>query len=230
MYTKYKGMTGNGKLSRKLLAILVTSAMMSSVAFANEVILTTDGEDNDIVINQVGSSNVVNGGGLNSPAYIGGNGNTVQIDQIGVGNTLSLSINDTAGSGKGTGTAVTVYTDGSSNEQVIRCGTSLSASCNASVITTTISGDSNKTSQLLDSTGKNTSIINITGSNNEVKHNTSGSVVATGNITVNGVGGVGAGTGNYVELNQTGIGPRSATIVQSGNNNSIVVNQHTTTP
>lgn len=204
--------------------------MMSSGVLANDVNLTTDGDDNDIVINQIGSSNVINGGGLNTPAFVGGNGNTVQIDQIGVGNTLNLSINDSAGSGKGTGTAVTVFTDGSSNDQTIRCGTSLSASCNASVITTNVTGSGNTTSQLLDSTGKNTSVVNITGSNNEVRHNTSGSVVATGNITINGVGGVGTGSGNYVELNQAGIGPRTATITQSGSNNSIVVNQLTTAP
>lgn len=212
------------------MAFIMSAMFWGSGVLANEVILEQSGEDNDITINQVGSSNVINGGGLNSPAFIGGNGNTVLIDQIGVGNTLNLSINDNAGSGVGTGTQLTVYTDGSSNEQTIRCGTSANASCAASIITTTISGDSNKTSQLLDSTGKNTSVISITGNNNEVRHNTSGSVVATANITVNGVGGIGSGSGNYLELNQTGTGPRAATITQSGNNNSIIVNQHTTSP
>ncbi len=221
-----KGMTGVGGLSRKVLATLIM-AVMPGLGLANEVYMEQVGDDVEVNINQNGSSNVIKGPGVGAtdPAYIGGNGNIVNIDQIGVGNTLSLSINDSAGSAAGTGTKVNVYTDGSSNTQTISCGTSLTASCAASEITTTISGNSNITTQTLNSTGKNTSTIDITGSSNTVKHTTAGAQPHTATITVNGLGGVGAGTGNYVEVNQSGLQGRTATVTSSGNNNTVIVNQ-----
>ncbi len=219
-------MTGVGGLSRKLLATLIVAAM-PGLGLANEVYIEQVGDDTDVTINQNGSSNVIKGPGVSAtdPAYIGGNGNIVTIDQIGVGNTLNLSINDSAGVGAGTGTQVTVYTDGSSNTQSITCGTSLTASCAASVITTTISGNSNTTTQTLNSTGKNISTIDITGSTNTVKHTTAGAQPHTATITVNGLGGIGAGTGNYVEVNQSGTQGRTATVTTSGSNNNVVINQ-----
>lgn len=219
-------MTGVGELSRKVLATLVVAAM-PGLGIANEVYIDQTGDDVEININQNGSSNVIKGPGASAtdPAFIGGNGNIVNIDQIGVGNTLSLSINDSAGTGPGTGTKVNVTTDGSYNTQTITCGTSLTATCAASEITTTIDGNSNITTQTLNSTGKNISTISITGSTNTVKHTTAGTQPHTATITVNGLGGIGAGTGNYVEVNQSGTQGRSATVTSSGNNNSVIINQ-----
>lgn len=223
------GMTGAGGLSRKLLATLIVAAM-PGLGLANEVYIEQIGENTDVTINQTGTSNVIKGTGVGStdPAYVGGSGNTIQIDQIGVNNVLKLSINDGSGSGAGTGTSVTVNTDGSDNDQTIVCGTSLTASCNAGVISTTILGDSNTTIQTLNATGKNTSTIDVRGDNNTVKHTTagSGSFTRTATITVNGTGGAGtAGTGNYVEVNQSGAQNRVATVTSSGNNNSVIINQ-----
>jgi hypothetical protein len=211
------------------IAFVIAAMFAGFGAYANDVYIEQVGEDNVTTINQTGSSNTIKGVGAGStdPALIKGNGNIVTIDQIGVSNTLNLSINDGIGLGAGTGSTVTVYTDGSGNEQTIQCGTGLTASCSASSITQTISGNNNTVSQILESTGKHITNFSITGNSNTVTHTTSGTVVANATITVNGVGGVGSGDSNIITLNQAGQGPRNAVITQSGNNSSITINQLT---
>ena len=125
---------GGGGLSRKLLAMLLTSGMISSGAWANDVYVEQIGDNAIVSITQTGAGNMVNGnvgglGNVDDPALILGDLNDVTVSQIGAGNIASLIINT-----PGTGSTVVVSADGSSNTQTIGCGTALSASCNASTI------------------------------------------------------------------------------------------------
>jgi hypothetical protein len=216
-------MTGSGELSRKLLAILMTTVMLSSGAFANDVYVEQIGDNSTVSITQTGASNMVNGnvGGLGSvddPALILGDLNDVTISQIGSGNTISMIINN----GAGTGATVVVSANGNDNTQTIGCGTALSASCNASIIRSEITGNNNNTVQML-SGGVTQSKIAVNGDWNNVTHNASGIGAHSGEITVSGSGT--STVANAVTLTQSGASAKNAVITSNGSNNNIVVNQ-----
>jgi hypothetical protein len=218
-----KRIKGGGKLSRKILAILMASGMLSSGAFANDVYVEQIGDNAIVSITQTGSGNVVNGnvgglGNVDDPALILGDLNDVTISQIGVGNIASIIINN-----PGTGTTVVVSADGSSNTQTIGCGTALSASCNATgTISSQIIGDSNNTVQMLTG-GVVKSTIAINGNWNNVTHTASGAGLHSGEITVSGSGASGAP--NAVTLTQSGAYTKNAVITSNGSNNNVLVVQ-----
>jgi len=142
---------GGGELSRKLLAILMTSGMLSSGALANDVYVEQVGDGSIVSITQTGAGNMVNGnvggtGNADDAAVIRGDLNNVTISQIGVGNILSMILNNET---NGTGSTVVVSADGSSNTQTIGCGTALSSTCNASIIRSEITGNNNNTVQTI---------------------------------------------------------------------------------
>jgi len=219
-----KRIKGGGKLSRKVLAILMASGMLSSGAFANDVYVEQIGDNAIISITQTGAGNMVNGniGGLGNPddaALIRGDLNDVTISQIGSGNILSLILNNES---SGTGATVVVSADGSSNTQNISCGTALSSSCNASIIRSEITGNNNNTVQTL-SGGAIQSKIAINGNWNNVTHTASGVGFHSGEITVSGSGTNGAA--NAVTLTQSGALTKNAIITSNGSNNNIIVTQ-----
>ena len=146
-----KRITGGGKLSRKLLAILVASGMMSAGAWANDVYVEQIGDNSTVSITQTGAGNLVNGnvdgtGNNDDAALIRGDLNDVTINQIGASNTINMIINNES---NGTGSIVVVSADGSNNNQTIGCGTALSSTCNASTIRSEIIGNNNNTVQTL---------------------------------------------------------------------------------
>ena len=217
-----KRIKGGGELSRKLLAILLASGMVSTGAWANDVYVEQIGDNAIVSITQTGAGNMVNGnvGGLGSvddPALILGDLNNVTISQIGAGNIASLIINN-----PGTGSTVVVSADGSSNTQTIGCGTALSASCNASIIRSEITGNSNNTVQML-SGGAVQSKISINGNWNNVTHTATGAGLHSGEIMVSGSGVSGAA--NAVTLTQSGAMTKNAVITSNGLNNNVIVNQ-----
>lgn len=219
-----KRKTGGGGLSRKLLAILMTSGMMSSGAFANDVYMEQIGDNSTVSITQTGAGNLVNGnvggtGATDDAALIRGDLNNVTISQIGASNTVSMIINNES---NGTGATVVVSADGSNNNQTIGCGTALSSSCNASIIRSEITGNNNNTVQTL-SGGVVKSTIAINGNYNNVTHTASGIGQHSGEITVSGSGSSGAA--NAVTLTQSGATAKNAVITSNGSNNNIVVNQ-----
>ena len=70
-----KRIKGGGGLSRKLLAILVVSGMVSSGAWANDVYVEQIGDNAIVSITQTGAGNMVNGnvgglGNVDDPALI----------------------------------------------------------------------------------------------------------------------------------------------------------------
>jgi hypothetical protein len=220
-----KSVKGGGGLSRKLLAILMASGMMSSGAFANDVYMEQVGDNSIISITQSGAGNLINGnvggtGNTDDAALIKGDLNDVTITQIGSSNTLSLILNNQS---NGTGSTVVVAAMGSGNLQTIGCGTALSSNCNASVIRSEISGDDNTTLQTL-SGGVVQSKISINGSNNTVTHTASGAGLHNGEITVSGSG-QGGGSTNVVSLTQSGVTAKNAIITSTGSTNTISITQ-----
>lgn len=219
-----KRITGDGKLSRKLLAILMASGMLSSGALANDVYVEQIGDNAIVSITQTGAGNVVNGnvggtGNTDDMALIRGDLNDVTINQIGAGNILSIVLNNES---SGTGSTVVVSADGSNNTQTIGCGTALSSSCNASIIRSEITGNNNNTVQML-SGGAIQSKIAVNGNYNNVTHAASGVGFHSGEITVSGSGTSGAA--NAVTLTQSGAMTKNAIITSNGSNNNINITQ-----
>ncbi len=219
-----KRKTGRGGLSRKLLAILMTSGMMSSGAFANDVYVEQIGDNSSVSITQTGAGNMVNGnvggtGNADDAAIIRGDLNNVTINQIGASNIVSMIINNET---NGTGATVVVSADGSNNTQTIGCGTALSSACNASVIRSEITGNNNNTVQTL-SGGVVQSKIAINGNYNNVTHTASGVGLHSGEITVSGSGT--STVANAVTLTQSGAFAKNAVITSNGSNNNVIVTQ-----
>jgi len=215
---------GCGGLSRKLLAILMASGMVSSGALANNVYMEQIGDNSTVSITQTGAGNLVNGnvggtGNVDDMALIKGDLNDVTINQIGSGNIASIIINNES---NGTGSTVVVSADGSNNTQTISCGTALSSSCNASIIRSEIIGNNNNSVQLL-SGGVVQSKIAIDGNYNNVTHTASGAGLHSGEITVSGSGT--SSIANAVTLTQSGALTKNAIITSNGSNNNVIVTQ-----
>lgn len=216
-------MTGSGELSRKILAILMTTVMLSSGAWANDVYVEQIGDNSSVSITQDGAGNMVNGnvgglGNVDDPALILGDLNDVTISQIGSGNQISMIINN----GAGTGATVVVSANGNDNTQTIGCGTALSSTCSASTISSQITGNSNNTVQTL-SGGVVNSTIAINGNWNNVTHTASGAGQHSGEITVSGSGT--SNLANAVTLIQSGAQTKNAVITSNGSNNNVIVTQ-----
>ena len=219
-----KRITGGGELSRKVLAILMASGMLSSGAWANDVYIEQIGDNSSVSITQTGAGNLVNGnvggtGNTDDMALIRGDLNDVTVNQIGSANTLSIVLNNES---NGTGSTVVVSADGSNNNQTIGCGTSLSSTCNASIIRSEITGNNNNTVQML-SGGAVQSKIAVNGNWNNVTHTASGVGQHSGEITVSGSGVSGAA--NAVTLTQSGAMTKNAIITSNGSNNNINITQ-----
>ena len=202
----------------------MVSGMVSSGAWANDVYVEQIGDNAIVSITQTGAGNMINGnvggtGNVDDAALIRGDLNDVTISQIGSGNILSLILNNEA---NGTGSTVVISADGSSNTQSIGCGTALSSSCNASIIRSEITGNSNNTVQML-SGGAVKSTIAINGNYNNVTHTASGVGQHSGEITVSGSGVSGAA--NAVTLTQSGAMTKNAIITSNGSNNNINITQ-----
>jgi hypothetical protein len=201
----------------------MTSAMLSSGAWANDVYIEQVGDNAIVSITQTGAGNKVNGnvGGLGNdddPALILGDLNDVTINQIGSGNQIRMIINN----GAGLGATVVVSANGNDNTQTIGCGTALSSSCSAGIISSQITGSNNNTIQTLTG-GVVKSTIAINGDWNNVTHTASGIGLHSGEITVSG-----SGTNliaNVVTLTQSGSLTKNAVITSNGSNNNVIVTQ-----
>jgi hypothetical protein len=219
-----KRIKGGGGLSRKLLAILLASGMVSTGAWANDVYVEQIGDNAIVSITQTGAGNLVNGnvggtGNTDDAALIRGDLNDVTISQIGASNTISMIINNES---SGTGSTVVVSASGSGNNQTIGCGTSVSSDCNASVIRSEITGNNNNTVQTL-SGGVVQSKIAVNGNYNNVTHTASGVGLHSGEITVSGSGT--STLANAVTLTQSGAQTKNAVITSNGSNNNVIVIQ-----
>lgn len=189
--------------------VLIMTVTWLNVVYANDVYVEQVGSSSDVTITQQGTGNEA-GNNVDS-LYIGSGSNTVTIDQIGDNNTLGMIVN-------GSSTDVTVATTGSSNIQRIDCGTIVSTSCAGSVITQTITGDSNTITQDLGGGANHTSNITVVGDTNTITHTSTATGTTSMNATV-------TGNLNAVSVTQSGMTTQNVNINSTGNSNSITVNQ-----
>jgi hypothetical protein len=201
----------------KLMAFVMSAMFWGSWAYANEVYVEQIGDNTNVTILQDGNGNKIDDG-LGGNAYIGGDNNVVGISQIGSNNTLNLSVNSLLG-----GMSITSNVTGDDNNQVIQCGSSNSASCNASTIIQDITGNSNNVSTLMTGSGTYSSNVSVTGNYNNVTHTQSGAGAHTGTIIVNSSGT--SSTPNIVNLTQSGINAKTATITTTNASGNISVTQ-----
>jgi hypothetical protein len=191
--------------------IIIMFAMLFSItATANDIYVEQSGDGSTVDILQDGTGNTI--GDSITPAYIGGGANTVNIQQIGSSNSLDAVVN-------GAATNTTVTTNGSNNVQSITCGTAQSGSCSGSVITQTVTGDTNTITQALGAGANHTSNINVTGDDNTVTHTSTATGTTSANITV-------SGSTNTIGVTQAGMTTQSVTVDSTGNSNAITINQH----
>jgi len=211
---------GAGNLSRKLITILVLSAMSTLGHTAdNSIYIDQSGDFNNITMNQDGAGNQVRGlsaVGSNdptAPAIIRGNNVQVNIDQTGSNNKMNLGIDANMGSSSSVNFTYSTINQGnisgSNNTATFQLGTS-SAKASDTVVNVT---------QL---NGSNTANVSMVGSDNQLTATQSGgqatlvsTVNATGtrqSITTSG------GTGNSVTTNLTGDNGNVSVLVAGATN------------
>jgi len=200
---------GAGKLSRKLLTILMMAGMLSSgslLAADNSIYIDQAGDFTNVTINQDGAGNQVKGlsssVSINSPtdpALIRGDGVNVNINQTGSNNKMGLGIDATMGTSKSVDLTYSTVNSGnisgSNNLATFQLGTSNSRASDTIVSVTQLNGS-------------NTANVSMVGSDNQLTATQSGggatlisTVDATGtrqDITTSG------GTANSVTTNLTG--------------------------
>ena len=199
-------MKGGGGLSRKLLTILVLSAMATlGHAADNSIYIDQAGDFANITINQDGAGNQVRGlsavtsNDPTAPAIIRGNGVNVNVNQTGSTNKLNLGIDANMGTNASVNFTYSTINSGnitgSNNTATFQLGTSTSKASDTIVSVTQLNGG-------------NTANVSIVGSDNQLTATQSGgsatlisTVDASGtrqDITTAG------GTGNSVTTNLTG--------------------------
>jgi hypothetical protein len=198
---------GAGKLSRKLLTILVVAAMPTLGYTAdNSIYIDQSGDYANVTINQDGVGNQVKGltGAVSTntstdPALIRGDGVSVNINQTGTNNKLGLGIDATMGTSKSVDLTYSTVNSGnisgSNNLATFQLGTSSARASDTIVSVTQLNGN-------------NVAEVRMTGSDNQLTATQSGGgatlvslVTASGtrqDITSSG------GTGNSVTTNLTG--------------------------
>lgn len=203
---------------------LIVAMLISGTALANDLYIEQSGDDTAVTILQDGTQNKIEGLTPGSDAYIGGGGNVVNIQQIGVNNLISLSLSNPNMGGVGTGTALTIDQLGNDNVSTVDCGSSVAATCNASVITQSITGNNNSVTQTMTGSGAYQSVITATGNYNTISHTQSGAGAHVGNITISST--ATSATPNNISLIQSGVNAKNATISSSGAGVNLSVTQH----
>ena len=197
---------GVGKLSRKLLTILVLSGMATlGHAADNSIYIDQSGDFANVTINQDGAGNQVRGlqstGGDDKTiaALIRGNAVMVNIDQTGSTNKLDLGIDATVSGTKSVDLTYSTVNSGnitgSNNTAIFQLGTS----------TTTLS---NSIVSVIQVNGGNTAEVRMTGDNNQLTALQSGGSASLTSL-VNSSGTrqtitTAGGTGNQVSTTLTG--------------------------
>jgi hypothetical protein len=228
-----KRIKGGGELSRKILAILVTSGMLSSGAIANDVYIEQAGDTSTFNITQSGTGgNRV--GSAGTPSTFSGNSQTIDIVQAGQGNQADLTVSggsttiNYSATGDlnelkveidgGTGNTFNIAKTGDSNRVTV-CGTNNVGT----------SGQTGSTAGCTAGVAVNdtTNTININGDTNKVNLAlASADAVNTINIGHNSQGVSGsASSGNIVNVTQSSIGIPTTNITVNGDTNTINVKQ-----
>jgi hypothetical protein len=248
MKTRIKGV---GKLSRKLLTILVLSGMATlGHAVDNSIFIDQSGSNAVVNITQDGAGNTVKGIVNNAPgmrgidsAILKGDSLMINIDQVGSGNTLSLGVDSSAMNGYRNPT-VTYSATANSTKAIIdmKGGQSnlidVTQTGNTSAVDARVI-DSSRSNITINSAGTDDKITAFIGGSsdsiiNVTLPNTGGSNIITTSVQ----GGSGAivigadGTGNTINVDQNGSG-NTASIkgyspgsLLNGNDNNINIVQN----
>ena len=216
---------GAGKLSRKLLTILVVAAMPTlGYAVDNSIFIDQAGSNAVVNITQDGAGNTVKGIVNNAPgmrgidaAILKGDSLMINVDQVGSGNTLSLGVDSSAMNGYRNPT-VTLSTTANNTSAIINMRGGQS-----NLIDVTQTGNTSSVdARVIDSSRSNITI-NSAGTSDTITSLISGSSDSYTNITLPNTGGsntittstqggggtivIGAdGTGNTINVDQNGTG------------------------
>lgn len=207
---------GAGKLSRKLLTILVLSAMTTlGMAADNSIYIDQAGDNSTITMTQDGSGNKVKGiltngtaGGTTDAAKLTGNAQTINIEQTGATNVLSLGVNTTQGG------SVTGYANVgvNLNYQVTDGGNTGYININNNGLGTA----SGNVVSIVQSGGGATTNLNMTGSSNQLTVNSSGGANNSFTGTINA-------DQTVATVNQTGGGGNTTTLDMTGDKGSVTL-------
>jgi hypothetical protein len=242
---------GAGKLSRKLLTILVVAAMPSlGYAVDNSIFIDQSGSNAVVNITQDGAGNTVKGIVNNAPgmrgidaAILKGDSLMINIDQVGSGNTLSLGVDSSAMNGYRNPT-VNLSTTANNTTAIVNMKGGQS-----NLIDVTQTGNTSSVdARVIDSSRSNITV-NSAGTGDQITSLISGSGDSLTNITLSNTGGgnlvttstqggggnivIGAdGTGNTFNVDQNGSG-NTATIkgyasgsLLTGNDNNVNIIQN----
>ena len=236
-------MTGNGKLSRKLLAIMVIgfyaqlAGAQSASTGPNKVYIEQIGSTNTVTIEQVGGTNNVGGTTSTTPsasnyATITGSTNSVTITQTGDSNLNQYNIkgnnNVYASTITGTGNSSKLVM-GSQNTNTLRSTVTETVTGNSNTLDTNVVGnDITSTLAITGSTNQVTSVLNstngvsniaITGSNNKLDIEQRDAAGSTGHNLQQYI----SGDYNSIVTQQQGTNDTSVDIRTTGSHNTITV-------
>ena len=244
------GIKGAGKLSRKLLTILMIAGMLSSgslLAADNSIYIDQSGDFANITINQDGAGNQVrglqaNGGDDKTVAsVIRGNGVNVNINQTGSTNKMDLGINAIMAGNKSVDFTYSTVNSGNltgnSNTAIFQLGNSSATLANSIVNVTQVNGlnyaevrmqGSDNTLNALQSGGgaSLTALVNASGTNQQIT--TAGGTGNTISTTLTGQNGQVTlnvmGATNTIAIAQDGAGGTTghqATMDINGTGNTV---------
>jgi hypothetical protein len=204
-------LTGAGSFPRKLTAILALAAMsMSGAVWSadNSIYIDQAGDNSTITMTQDGSGNRVKGiltngsaGGTTDPAKLVGNAQTINIEQKGANNVLSLGSTTTQGGSianyANIGLNLNYQVTGGNNTGYININNNNQGSSIGSVVS-------------IIQDGGGTASLTMTGTENQVTVNTAGGTgnMFTANINANNI---------ITKVDQTSGGGNETTITQTGN-------------
>jgi hypothetical protein len=251
MMMKTSSLKGAGKLSRKLLTILMVAAMPTlGYAVDNSIFIDQSGSNAVVNITQDGAGNTVKGIVNNAPgvrgidaAILKGDSLMINVDQVGSGNTLSLGVDSSAMNGyrnptvnysaTANNTSAIINMKGGQSNLIDVTQTGNTSSVDARVI------DSSRSNITINSAGTGDVITSLISGSSDSLTNITLSNTGGGNLvttSTQGGGGnivIGAdGTGNTFNIDQNGSGNTALVkgydpgSVLTGNDNMINIVQN----
>jgi hypothetical protein len=214
---------GAGKLSRKLLTILVVAAMPSlGYAVDNSIYIDQTGSNATINITQDGAGNTVKALTSNrtDSAIINADGANIAITQVGSGNTVSLGVSASVTSGISTDITYSTGTNGVTGSSAIINVNAGGQQSNASKTSINVLQTGNSSKFEADVTGTGNSMsVTTAGPSDDVYSKMRGSS-NTVNLSFSGTGG-----SNQAVLDQSGSGTNAIGINASSTGNYFGVTQ-----
>jgi len=224
-----KGMTGAGKLSRKILTILVSAGILTSgtaLAVDNSIYIDQTGDNAVINMIQDGAGNTVKGVVNGAPgqrgqdaATINASGANIAVTQVGSGNTLSLGVNATTASGRSADITYSTGTNGTQGSQAL-IDVNASGQGGASNIVIGVTQTGNQSRLKADVQGSGSTLSATTAGVGDSVNATMRGDGNTSNITFSSSGG-----GNQAVTDQSGAGSNTSGITTSGTGNLFSVTQ-----